>query len=137
MRWCQMFKEEVLKEFSVNSERGLSSFESKKRAMRYGKNVLTDEKKNNFWKKLGKQLSDFMVITLLVSAVISFIVSHIEGSRDYIDALIILFIVVLNTVIGILQESRAEKAIDSLKRLSSPVSPRSKEVLPPEEVPNE
>ena len=122
MRWWQMFKEEVLKEFNVNSERGLSSFESKKRAMRYGKNVLTDEKKNTFWKKLGKQLSDFMVITLLVSAVISFIVSHIEGSRDYIDALIILFIVVLNTVIGILQERRAEKAIDSLKRLSSPYS---------------
>lgn len=120
MLWYQMFKEEVLKELNVTSQRGLSSFESKKRLMRYGKNVLTSEKKNNFWKKLGKQLSDFMVVTLLIAAIISFIISYIEGSKDYIDALIILFIVVLNTVIGILQENRAEKAIDSLKRLSSP-----------------
>jgi len=120
MLWYQMFKEEVLKELNVTSQRGLSSFESKKRLMRYGKNVLTSEKKNSFWKKLGKQLSDFMVVTLLVAAVVSFIISYIEGSKDYIDALIILFIVVLNTVIGILQENRAEKAIDSLKRLSSP-----------------
>lgn len=120
MNFSQMSVSEVLKKLSVDSNFGLSDIEVKKRRMKFGKNELTHEENNGFIKKLLKQLSDFMVVTLLVAAVVSLVISYIKGSNDYIDALIILFIVILNTVIGILQESRAEKAIDSLKKLSSP-----------------
>jgi len=142
MLWYKMFVREVLKELGVSPKRGLSAFESKKRIMRFGKNVLSEEKKVNFFKKLIKQLSDFMVITLLIAAAVSFTVSYLQGTTDYIDSLIILFIVVLNTVIGILQEGRAEKAIDSLKKLSSPQAKvfrdgRSQKILSQDVVPGD
>lgn len=120
MNWWQMLANDVVKKLDSNAEKGLSSFEVKKRMLKYGKNTLAVETKNSFLKKLRLQFSDFMVVTLLVAAGVSFFSAFVKGSKDYIDALIILFIVVLNIVIGILQESRAEKAIDSLKRLSSP-----------------
>ena len=120
MIWYKMSVEEALSELKVVKSKGLSAFEAKKRIMHHGKNLLSEKKKESFFKKLIKQLSDFMVITLLVAAVVSFGISYLRGQAEYIDSLIILFIVVLNTAIGVMQESRAEKAIDSLKKLSSP-----------------
>lgn len=120
MNWWQMLANDAVRKLDSNVEKGLTSFEVKKRMLKYGKNTLQAEQKDSFLKKLWLQLSDFMIVTLLVAAAVSFFSSFVKGSKDYIDALIILFIVVLNIVIGILQESRAEKAIDSLKKLSSP-----------------
>lgn len=120
MTWYKISAEETLNQLKVSPDRGLSNFEVKKRVMHYGKNLLSEKKKESFFKKLTKQLSDFMVITLLVAATVSFGISYFRGKADYIDSLIILFIVILNTAIGVMQESRAEKAIDSLKKLSSP-----------------
>lgn len=120
MKWHEMSSDEVLKKLNVSSKRGLCGFEPKKRLMNYGKNILSETKQNSFLKKIVKQLSDFMTMTLIFASGISLAVSYIQKSKEYIDALIILFIVILNVVIGILQESKAEKAIESLKHLSSP-----------------
>lgn len=122
MYWYRMSVQDVLESLRTNSITGLTSFECNKRILKYNKNSLNCDLKNKskFWKKLSKQLCDFMIIVLFVSAILSFIVSCVQKDDNYIDVIIILFIVVLNIVTGILQENRAEKAIDSLKSLSSP-----------------
>lgn len=111
--------DEVLKRLGVKKDLGLTSLEVKKRRDQFGKNILEDDNKFNFFKKFIEQFSDFMVITLLISSVVSFIISFINKNNDYIDSIIILFIVVCNSIIGVSQESKAHKAIDALKKMSS------------------
>ena len=120
MHWYSMNTSEVLKKLDVDVKKGLSSMSVKKRRVKYGKNKLLENKPESLFKKLIKQLSDFTVLTLLFAATVSFITSVINGESDYIDSVIILSIVVVNSIIGIMQESKAEKAISSLKKLSSP-----------------
>ena len=97
MNWWQMLANDAVRKLDSNVEKGLTSFEVKKRMLKYGKNTLEAEQKNSFLKKLWLQLSDFMIVTLLVAAAVSFFSSFVKGSKDYIDALIILFIVVLQS----------------------------------------
>lgn len=121
MYWDKMTSQEVISKLNTNFKTGLSSFEVNKRILKYNKNILNNNKNNNnFWKKLSKQLSDFMVITLFVSAILSMWVSYVQKENNYIDTIIILFIVILNIIIGILQETKAERAIEDLKKLSCP-----------------
>lgn len=119
MNWHEMPIENVSRSLKVDIKNGLNNLEVRKRALKYGKNVILCEKKSTFLKKLFIHLSDFMVISLLVASAISFTISFLNGSNDYVDSLIILFVVVLNIVIGILQENKAEKDVNSLKSLSS------------------
>ncbi len=99
---------------------GLSSEECEERIKQYGQNKLKESRKKSFFERITEQLSDFMVITLMFAAVISFFVSSFEGEGDFVDPLIIIAIVAINAVLGVIQESRAEKAIEELKKLSSP-----------------
>ena len=101
-------------------ETGLSDNEIKKLERKCGKNILLEKKRQSFIKRFLEQFSDFMVLTLLAASAVSFITALIDGSGNYADPIIILVIVVFNAIIGVMQESKAEKAIDSLKRLSSP-----------------
>ena len=119
MTWHSLSVEDVLKKLKVNKDVGLSSNEVKTRQKQYGKNILEDGEKFNLFKKFIDQFSDFMVITLLVASLISFITSFVNKNNDYIDSIIILFIVVCNAIIGVSQESKAHKAIDALKKISS------------------
>lgn len=118
MNWQNLSYDEVLKKLKVEIDKGLSSREVILRRENYGKNVMQDNSKFNFLEKFIAQFSDFMVIVLLIAALISFITSIINKNNDYVDSIIILSIVICNALIGVAQESKAHKAIDSLKKMS-------------------
>lgn len=87
---------------------------------KYGKNKLKEKKQKTIFSKFLEQFADFLILILLAAAVISAITAHIDGSHDYIDSIIIFTIVILNAIIGVIQENKAEKAIQALKKLSAP-----------------
>lgn len=101
-------------------QRGLSRSEAQKRLAKFGRNEIREGKKQNLIMRFLGQFKDFMVLILLASALVSFAISLVRGDNEYIDSIIILAIVVCNAVIGMVQELRADKAIDALKKLSSP-----------------
>lgn len=119
MDWHSLNYSDVMKKFGT-ADRGLSKSEVKKLESRYGKNVLSEKERSSFIRRFLEQFSDFMVLTLLAASVVSFITAIIDGDGNYADPIIILVIVVFNSIIGVVQENKAEKAIDSLKKLSSP-----------------
>lgn len=99
---------------------GLSSSEAAKRLKAMGENRIEEKKKKSLLKRFSAQFSDFMIITLIASAAISFFVSKANGEQNITDPLIILAIVIFNATIGVIQESRAENAIEALKKLTDP-----------------
>lgn len=111
---------EVLDKLNVKKESGLSNKAANDRANKYGKNILSAKKPKSFIRKFMAQFSDFMVVILLIAALVSFVTSAIEENTDYVDSIIILLIVGLNAFIGVMQEDKAEKAIEALKKMSSP-----------------
>ena len=70
--------------------------------------------------RFAEQFKDVMILILIAAAVVSFITSVVEGEPEFLEPGLILFIVILNAVIGVMQESKAEKALDALKNLSAP-----------------
>ncbi|XOQ48546.1 MAG: calcium-translocating P-type ATPase, PMCA-type [Eubacteriales bacterium] len=120
MEWQSLTKEDCAKKLGTNMKTGLSSGQAAERLKKYGRNELQQPKRKSVLRRFLAQFSDFMVIILLIAAGISFITSFLEHDNDYIDSIIILFIVTMNAIIGLVQESRAEKAIEALKKLSSP-----------------
>lgn len=99
---------------------GLTASAAGGRQKEYGRNELAQPKKRSLILRFLAQFSDFMIIILLIAAGISLFTSYLQHDNDYIDAIIILTIVVINAITGLIQESRAEKAIEALKKLSSP-----------------
>ena len=112
--------EDVFKEVN-SSKKGLSSSEAEKRLEENGKNKLNEAKKATIFQMVLEQVSDPMIIMLIITAIISAVVS-ISQNESISDVFIILFVVVVNTILGILQESKAEKAIDSLKEMTAATS---------------
>ena len=121
MDWWSMQVSQVEKRLRTNRETGLQGGEASKRLTLDGKNRLEqgEGKKSFFWKFLA-QFNDFMILLLIGAAVISFAVSCWNGEKDFVDSAIIIAIVVLNAILGVLQESKAEKALEALKELSAP-----------------
>lgn len=103
------------------SEQGLSGAEAAKRLAANGKNRLAEQKKDGILKRFILQMADPMIIVLLFAAVLSGITSVYSG-ESMSDVFIILFVVVLNSVLGVVQESKAEKAIDALKKMTAATS---------------
>ena len=108
--------EDVLK-FLKSGNNGLSSEEATKRLSENGSNKLDEPPKVPLWKKFLLQFADPMIIVLLVAALVSFVTALLEN-ESLADVFIILFVVVLNAVLGVLQENKAEKAIDALKAMT-------------------
>lgn len=112
--------EEVFKETS-SSEKGLTSEQAQKRLEENGKNRLEEGKKKSVIRRLLEQFADPMIIILIVAAAISGITAAFEGGFPS-DVIIILFVVILNAILGVVQESKAEKAIEALQEMAAATS---------------
>ena len=120
MDFFSVSREEVLDALKTDPRRGLAEGESRRRLENYGRNELRTAKGQGILLRFLGQFQDLMVLILLAAAAVSFAVSWVKGDGEYVDSLIILAIVVVNAVIGTVQELRADKAIEALKKLSSP-----------------
>ena len=107
---------EVLKEQNVNSKVGLSDSEVNERLQKYGENKLDEVKKKTLLQRFIYQLKDVMIYVLLIASIINVIAHGIDGLTE---AAIILMVVLINAVVGVVQESRAEKTLEALKELST------------------
>lgn len=112
--WYTKTGPQVVEELGVDPHQGLSSAQVEERRAKYGPNELIDRGGKSPWKIVLEQLSETMVVILLVSAGITFFL------HEYTDAIVILVIVILNTILGFSQEYRAEKAMAALKKMSVP-----------------
>ncbi|GAB2791117.1 cation-translocating P-type ATPase [Rhabdobacter roseus] len=113
MNWHQSETDAVLSELNTQTQ-GLSADEAQKRLDEHGKNELTATDGKSVWKLIVGQFTNVMILILMVAAGVSYAVGEIS------DAIIILVIVVLNALIGFVQEYRAEKALEALKNMSAP-----------------
>lgn len=113
-------REEAVQTLGTDPARGLNQRECQRRLEQYGKNELRPAKRRGLPARFFSQFQDLMVLILLAAAAVSFAVSWVRGDGEYVDSLIILAIVVCNAVIGTVQEVRADRAIQALKKLSSP-----------------
>ena len=120
--WQSFNVGEVARKLRTNIERGLSKEEAENRRNKHGPNKLEEKKKENIFIRFIKEFKDFMIIILIIAAIISAVVSYIQGQNDYIDSIIIIAIVVLNAIMGLVQEAKAEKSLEALKDMSAPVA---------------
>lgn len=112
--WYGKTVSEVLSEFQVDQHSGLSENEAERRLKQYGENKLIEKPKQPLISLFINQLKDTLIYVLLGATAITLLIG------EYVDAIIILLVILINAGIGVFQEFKAEKAIDSLKKLSSP-----------------
>ena len=113
--------ETVMQELSSSLSDGLSSSQAVQRKQQYGSNSLREKKKKSNLRRFIDQFKDVMILILIAAAAVSFVIACIEGDPEgFFEPVLILLIVVLNAMMGVLQESKAEKALDALKNLSAP-----------------
>ncbi len=112
--WHTKTSEDVIKELSSHSEKGLSSSDASSLLNKYGKNSINKSSKKSIFKMIFEQINNILVYILIIAAILSFFLGEPK------EAIIILLVIVLNASIGIIQESKAEKSLEALKSLSSP-----------------
>ena len=120
--WHTKNIKEVEKELRTNIKTGLGDKDVLIRQDEFGKNKIEEGKKESLLVKFLNQFKDFMIIILIIAAIISAVVSYLEGTGDYFDSIIIIAIVVFNGIMGLIQEAKAEKSIEALKKMSAPVA---------------
>lgn len=120
--WQTLNKYEVERKLRTSISKGLSKEEAESRKNKHGPNKLEEKKKENLFMRFLKQFQDFMIIILIIAAVVSAVISFVQGENDYVDSIIIISIVVLNAIMGLIQEAKAEKSLEALKDMSSPVA---------------
>ena len=120
--WHMLKTEEVLRRLQTSTKMGLADNEIESRKEKYGSNKLQEKKKENIVIKFVKQFNDFMIIILIIASIISAFTSYMQGENDYVDSIIIIAIVILNAIMGLVQEARAEKSIESLKKLTPQIA---------------
>lgn len=118
--------EDCLKEYDVKLDKGLSNYDVEKRRERYGPNELAKQKGKPLWLLVLEQFDDMLVKILLVAAFISFILAYMHsgesdesGFEAYVEPFVIILILVLNAIVGVWQETNAEKALEALKEMQS------------------
>ncbi len=118
--WHTLSTKEVERKMGTNLQLGLSHRQVEERRQKYGINQLEEQKKKPIFIKFLEQFKDFMIIILLIASVISAVVTKMEGGNDYFDSIIIIAIVVFNAIMGLVQEAKAEKSLEALKKMSAP-----------------
>lgn len=114
-------RDEVLKSLSTDSTKGLSSEQVESLRSEFGENKLSEKKKKSTFARFMDQFKDVMIIILIIAAIISFVVACVEKNpKEFFEPALIILIVILNAVMGVVQESKAEKALDALKGMSAP-----------------
>ena len=119
--WFNKEVNEVEKELKTNLANGLTPAEVEEKRNEYGFNELKAKKKKSLFVKFLEQFKDFMIIVLIIAAIVSGIVGYMEG-EGITDSIIILIVVIVNAIIGVVQESKAEKSLEALQKLSSHVA---------------
>ena len=114
--WFSKSIEEVLTEFRIDPAIGLEEQEAKARLEKYGRNKLKVQKKKSILQMFGAQLKDWLIYVLVAAVIITLFLG------EYIDAIIIVMVIILNAVLGVIQEVKAGNAIEALQKLSSPKS---------------
>lgn len=113
--------EDVIKDLKTNTQKGLTKNEVEKRLVEYGPNKLAEKNKKGIFVRFLEQFKDVMIIILLIAAIISFVIACVEGDlKEFFEPVLIVLIVVINAIMGVMQEAKAEKALDALKNMSSP-----------------
>ena len=118
--WYTLSTKEVEKQMQTNIELGLNEKEVEDKQNKFGLNKLEEKKKESIIIKFVKQFNDFMIIILIIASIISAVVAKLEGSNDYFDSIIIIAIVVFNAIMGLVQEAKAEKSLEALKKMTAP-----------------
>lgn len=116
-QWFHKEIDEVEKELQTNQKKGLTTEEVKKRQEKYGLNQLKATKKKTLLQRFADQFKDFSIIVLIVAAIVSGTVGVLEG-EGITDTVIILIVVIVNAIIGVTQESKAEKSLEALQKLT-------------------
>ena len=113
--------EDVIKELCTDETAGLSTGEIENRVKKYGENLLSQGKKKSLLSRFFEQFKDVMILILLGAALVSFIIAFVEKNPgEFFEPALILLIVLINAVMGVMQESKAEKALEALKNMSAP-----------------
>lgn len=114
MEVYQKDRESIVSELQTNPEQGLSGQVSAERLDQYGRNALEEKKRESWFQKLINQLNDVMVLILIAASIVSAVVN------EWVDAIVILAIVIINAILGLVQEGKAEKAIEALQKMAAP-----------------
>lgn len=113
--------QEVLHELGSDITAGLAEGQAQELLAQYGENKLREKKKKSSFRRFCDQFKDVMILILIAAAMISFAVACVEGeTKEFFEPMLILLIVVLNAIMGVMQESKAERALDALKGMSAP-----------------
>lgn len=122
MNWHSFSAEKTAEALKSDIKKGLSEKEAEKRLEKNGANELQSREKPSLIKRFFAQFKDFCVIILFIACIVSFATGILEGKGDFVEPVVILIIVILNAVIGVIQEQKAEKAIEALKKMSAPTA---------------
>ena len=115
-QWFKKSRQELEEELKVDAERGLSEMDVVRKKSEYGSNILVAKKKTGIFGMFLNQFKDFMVIILIIASIIS----GVLGEKT--DTIIIMLVVVFNAILGVVQENKAEKSLEALKKLASPMA---------------
>lgn len=114
-------REKLLDSLKVSEGQGLTAAQVQERLSAYGENKLKEKKKKTNLQRFFDQFKDVMILILIAAAIVSFGIACVEGDpMEFFEPVLILLIVILNAVMGMMQESKAEKALDALKNMSAP-----------------
>ncbi|MBR3355774.1 MAG: cation-translocating P-type ATPase [Oscillospiraceae bacterium] len=121
MEWFIKSSEEVLNDLGTDVAKGLSSDQVSERRQKYGENALAAKPGKTLLQRFIAQFADILIIILLLSAAVSFAIALMDPNGEgFFEPILILVIVIINACVGVYQESKAEKALDALKKMASP-----------------